>query len=449
LVVSVAVPLILFFGLTILVLDSIFRDLAAQALRAQLEEQIIALVTAAETNDKGRIDVHVLDPESRLITPGSGHYALVRTRPGEVLWSAPSLAGIALDFGPSLPAGQTSLFYRQINDGTRVAVLSRGLQWEYTPGNGIDLTFSVADDMAAQQAQLWRFRQQLIGWFALLTLLLLAALGWLLRRALAPIRRLQREIGEVEAGGREQLGVGYPRELAGVAGNLNTLLQSERRRIGRYRDTLGNLAHSLKTPLAVMRAALAGGGDARATVDREIDRVGQIVDHQLKRATGGAATLGQATVAIAPIAADLRATLLKVHGKKDLAIDLDLAAGAGFLGDRGDVIELLGNLLDNACKWCRGRVRLQVRVDAERLASLCLWMCVEDDGPGIAPLDRSRVLARGVRADERAPGHGLGLAMASDTVASYNGELAIGTSAALGGARVEVRLPGRIVPPAA
>ncbi|MDE2221292.1 MAG: hypothetical protein KGJ52_13040, partial [Gammaproteobacteria bacterium] len=242
------------------------------------------------------------------------------------------------------------------------------------------------------------------------------------------------------------LGEGFPRELAGVARSLNALLRSERARIARYRDTLGNLAHGLKTPLAVMRSALAGGPGQSATLDREIDRIAQIVDHQLQRAaTSGGVTLGQQSVPVAPVVADLRTALRKVHSGKDLAIDTDVPADAGFAGDRGDVMELLGNLIDNACKWCRGIVRVSARLDPARPVERRLVLVVEDDGPGIAPADRGRVLGRGVRADERASGHGLGLAMVADTVALYGGELFIGESAGLHGARIEVALPGRPV----
>jgi two-component system sensor histidine kinase PhoQ len=146
---------------------------------------------------------------------------------------------------------------------------------------------------------------------------------------------------------------------------------------------------------------------------------------------------------------ELRSALLRVHAQKDLQIDLEIEPQAAFLGDAGDLIELLGNLLDNACKWCRSRIQLIVRVDPESVLARRLVLIVQDDGPGIAPQDRERVLGRGVRADEHAPGHGLGLAMVSDTVAQYGGDLAIGVSESLGGARLDLRLPGRLGGPAA
>ena len=449
LVFAVAVPLVLSFALTIFVLDRIFRDSALQALRERLDQEVIALVTAAELTDSGRMDLRLLDPESRLSRPRSGQYAAVRSARGRVLWSSPSMEGVAVDYGAPAAIGKTAFFQVRLADGTELGILNRGLEWDYAPGNSANLVFSVAEDLAGQKARLQRFRQQLVAWFGALALLLLAVLGGLLRRVLRPVRRLEQEIAEVDSGRRAQLGDGFPRELAGVARSLNALLHSERARIARYRDTLGNLAHSLKTPLAVMRAALSGGATQHATLDHEIDRIAQIVDHQLQRAaTSGGVTLGQQTVSVAPLVADLRVALLKVHSGKDLVIDADVAPDAGFAGDGGDIIELLGNLIDNACKWCRGTVRVQVRLDAARPMEQRLVIRVKDDGQGIAPEDRSRVLGRGERADERASGHGLGLAMVADTVALYGGQLVVGESTSLRGACLTVALPGRALEPA-
>ena len=444
LVFAVAVPLVLSFTLTVFVLDHLFRDSAIQALQDRLDQEVISLVTATELTDAGRMDLRLLDPESRLSRPRSGQYAAVRSARGRVLWSSPSTEGVAIDYGAPVAIGRSAFFQSRLADGTELGILNRGLEWDYAPGNKANLVFSVAEDLSGLNTQLRRFRQQLVAWFGALTLMLLAVLGGLLRRVLRPVRRLEQEIAEVDSGRRAELGAGFPRELSGVARSLNALLRSERARIARYRDTLGNLAHGLKTPLAVMRAALSGGSAQHATLDHEIDRIARIVDHQLQRAaTSGGVTLGQQTVPVAPLVADLRVALLKVHSGKDLVIDVDVASDAGFAGDGGDITELLGNLIDNACKWCRGKVRIQARLDDARPVAQRLVIRVEDDGSGIAPEDRQRVLGRGVRADERASGHGLGLAMVADTVALYGGELVVGESSLLGGACFSVVLPGR------
>jgi two-component system sensor histidine kinase PhoQ len=258
------------------------------------------------------------------------------------------------------------------------------------------------------------------------------------------MRRLEREIMEVEAGERDKLGEEWPVELAPVTGNLNALLEGERTRIRRYRDTLGNLAHSLKTPLAVMRQSLgAGPAASKETLNGEIDRMSGIIEHQMKRAaTSGGVLLGQAPVDVAPIVIELRVALLKVYGNKDLSLEMAISAHAQFIGDRADLTELLGNLLDNACKWASARVRIEVDIEEGAGTRAALRLVIDDDGPGIAEQDRAKVLQRGGRADEATPGHGLGLSMVHDTVALYGGTMRIDGSN-LGGARFELRLPGR------
>ena len=439
LLVSVSVPLALFFGVMMLVLDNGFRVLSQRSVEEVLDRQMVALIAAAEPQPNGGYAPapHTLDP--RLEMPRSGLYAQIRSPQHE--WRSPSTAGVAADFGALLAGGQRDLTYGTFGHD-RVAIASRSIQFEDDPSGARSLTFSVAASLSPYEEQLWRFRRELIGWFIGLMLVLLLTLAGLLRWVLSPVRRLEREIHRVEEGRSEALGAGYPRELSGVARNLNTLLVGERKRVARYRDTLGNLAHSLKTPLAVMRSGLHGE-DAAGRMSAEIDRMSDIIEHQLKRAAAsGGALLGAAPVEVAQVAAELRGALLRVYADKDLAIELAIPPEAQFVGDRGDLTELLGNLLDNACKWCRGRVRLtastlEAGAPHERLA-----LVVEDDGPGISAENRARVLQRGVRADETVPGHGLGLAMVRDTVDLYGGRLAIDASP-LGGARFALWLPGR------
>jgi two-component system, OmpR family, sensor histidine kinase PhoQ len=435
LLISVSVPLALFCGVVMLVLDTGFREVAQRTLQDELDRQMVGLIAAAEPQPDGSYAPapHTLDP--RLETPRSGLYAEIRSADHE--WRSPSTASLNSDFGRLLSGGERKLSYGTFGDD-RVAIASRSIEFEGEPAAARSLTFSVATSLSPYQQELWRFRRKLGSWFVSLMLLLLVTLAALLRWVLGPVRRMEREIHEVEEGRRERLGSGYPRELAGVAGNLNALLIGERKRVARYRDTLGNLAHSLKTPLAVMRAE-----GANAMVSTEIDRMSGIIEHQLKRAAAsGGALLGQAPVEVSQVAAELRAALLRVYARKDLVIELAVGPVVQFIGDRGDLTELLGNLLDNACKWCRTRVRFSATTDdsAESRERLCL--VVEDDGVGISAADRARVLQRGVRADEKVPGHGLGLAMVHDTIDLYGGTLCIDASP-LGGARFTVRLPGR------
>lgn len=440
LLVSVSVPLALFSGVMIWVLDTGFRALSARSLEELLDRQMVALIAAAEPQDNGGYAPGPNSLDSRLATPRSGLYAQIRSLHHE--WHSPSVAGLAGDFGPLLRLGARRVSFATFGSRYRVAIESRAIQFADDPQEPQGFTFSVAVSMTPFEEQLSRFRQELIGWFVGLTAVLLAVLAVLLRWVLAPVRRMEHEIHEVEEGRSDTIGSGYPRELSGVAVNLNALLAGERKRVARYRDTLGNLAHSLKTPLAVMRASLPGS-ERSGTISNEIDRMTGIIEHQMNRAAAsGGALIGQAPVDLAQVAAELRAALLRVYGHKDLSLELDVGPGSLFVGDRGDVTEMLGNLLDNACKWCRSRVRITTRNDELAAVRQKLVVSVEDDGPGIAAEDRPRVLQRGVRADENVPGHGLGLAMVRDTVDLYGGQLEVDESP-LGGARFSLHLPGR------
>ena len=439
LLLSISAPLALFFGVMMWVLDSGFRQLSERSLQEVLDTQMVSLIAAAEPQPNGGYSPAPQTLDHRLATPHSGLYAQIRSPHHE--WRSPSTAGLGIDFGALLGGGQRDLSYAMAGHD-RLVIENRAIQFQDDPNGARTLTFSVAVSLSPYEEQLWRFRQGLVGWFIGLMLVLLVTLAALLHWVLGPVRRMEREIHEVEEGRSETLSPGYPRELSGVATNLNALLVGERRRVVRYRDTLGNLAHSLKTPLAVMRSSLPAG-ESGGTVSAEIDRMTGIIEHQLKRAAAsGGALLGQAPVEVGQVAAELRGALLRVYADKDLALELAVAPGALFIGDRGDLTELLGNLLDNACKWCRGRVRLTAGADEAAEPRQRLLLVVEDDGPGISAEDRARVLERGVRTDQKVPGHGLGLAMVHDTVEMYGGRLSI-DAAPLGGARVTLQLPGR------
>lgn len=433
-----------FFGVMVAVLDARFRDMAEASLRDLLDAQIVALIASVEPGDAGVVVPGLQIAEARLATPGSGLYAAIQQADGTLLWRSPSAAGSIARFGPPQQPGARGFAELADIRGTRLAVMSRGLQWEDDAGAAQALTFTVASEFGAYERQLQHFRRSLYGGFAVVGALLLAALAGLLRGLLAPLRRLASQIREVEQGRRATLDQDWPVELSSVAGNVNVLLQAERTRISRYRDTLGNLAHSLKTPLAVLRTVVPPQDPLAAAVNAEVDRMDAIVEHQLRRAaTSGGTSVGAQAVPVLPLVQELRIALLKVHARKDFQLEVAVPLQALFTGDRDDLLEALGNVMDNAAKWCRGRVRVGARADAHSGGAMRLQLDVEDDGPGIRDRDRDRVLGRGVRADQQVPGHGLGLAMVQEMVGLYGGSLEVARSA-LGGARVTLRLPGRI-----
>ncbi len=450
LLIYVSLALAIFFGLTATALDAIFRDLAERSLRQLLDAQIVALISSAETDNDGRVVGASTTAESRLQNPGSGLYAQIGTLGGGVLWRSPSATGTFINFNNPSAVAVAPFRLAQLPDKTRVAIAGRGISWEYGSQRRVQqLVFAVATDMAPYDEQLQQFRTQLYAGLVVLGLLVVATIGVLLRWVMSPVQRLEREIEAVESGQIGALGSGYPRELTGVTRGLNALLASERKRIERYRDTLGNLAHSLKTPLAVIRNSLGTGGPP-AQIGVEVDRMQGIIEHQMSRAaTTGGKVIGQAPVPIAPMVQELRLTLLKVHGKKDLSIEVTLPPELHFLGERADLMEALGNLIDNACKWCAQRVRIGGEsLDGALDNGLApsrgqIRVRIEDDGPGMPEELRAQGPRRGLRADESTPGHGIGLAMVADMAELYGGELQLGSSP-LGGACVDLILPGSL-----
>jgi two-component system, OmpR family, sensor histidine kinase PhoQ len=443
---SVSVLLVVFFGITIAALDFVFRDLSEQTMRDRLEGQLLALITASEEDDSAGLQPSPEKTEERLKNPGSGLYGEILRSDGYPSWRSNSLTGTGLDFKTNLRSGERLYVQLRRADGAPVRALSRSIDWQFEDGVTRAFVFSVAEDLQPYYASLARFRGRLFGWFGILMILLIGSFAVLLRRVLAPLRRVEREIGEIEIGNRTELGSGYPRELLGITTNLNALLRSERERLARYRNTLGNLAHSFKTPLAVMRNLL-GSTHGRSLplasqLDEQVSRMDDIVKYQLKRAAASGGTgLGNAPVDVRENLEALRSALLKVYVERGIQCDLQVDEGCLFFGDREDLTEIAGNLLDNAFKWARGKISFK----AERVSSASarrdgLKLTIEDDGPGVPADQRDHVLARGARLDERVSGQGIGLSVVRELVALNGGSVTIEDST-LGGARVQVVLP--------
>ncbi|HEY5810545.1 MAG TPA: hypothetical protein VIT67_21430, partial [Povalibacter sp.] len=290
---SVSVLLIIFFGLTIAALDTVFRDLAERSMRDRLEVQLLGLISASEEDSSGGLQPSAQLAETRFGNPGSGLYGEIVRNDGYPSWRSASLAGTGLDFSMQLQPGERRFGELHAADGSVVLALSRRIEWEFNNRKTRTFVYSVAESREPYYGQLNRFRVQLFGWFSVLMLLLLGALAILLRSLLAPLRRVEREIGAIEVGEMTELGGGYPRELLGITTNLNALLRSERERLTRYRNTLGNLAHSFKTPLAVMRSLLGGAGadlPAARQLDEQVGRMDDIVKYQLNRAAAAGGT---------------------------------------------------------------------------------------------------------------------------------------------------------------
>jgi signal transduction histidine kinase len=282
-------------------------------------------------------------------------------------------------------------------------------------------------------------------WTVLGILALVFMLGGLsqVRRGLTPINDLRQRLAALRQGRARRLDGDYPSEVQPLVDDLNALLEHREEAVRRAQARAGDLAHGLKTPLAVLaqdaaQAERAGQAELAASIRREVEGMRRQVDSHLAqaRAAASAAAPGARCV-VAASAEPLGRTLDRLYAHRQLSLHVDAPSDLAVAIERQDLDEMLGNLLDNACKWARGRVTLAVTPDGARQ----VVVVVEDDGDGVPEALWAQVLDRGVRADQSSPGSGLGLAIVRDLVAVYGGSIALGR-AGIGGLRAELRLPG-------
>jgi two-component system sensor histidine kinase PhoQ len=309
----------------------------------------------------------------------------------------------------------------------------------------VRLTVMVAQTEDQLEGESAVFRHTLVVWLSILGVMLIVLQLLLLRWSLTPLRKVATDMARVERGKSDHLDSQYPLELTALTDRINAFIDSEREQRTRTRNTLADLAHSLKTPLAVIRSRLESAGNEpnlRADVLDQVRRMDELVASQLARAaTSGRQTFASA-VPIAGHAEDLVRSLEKVYAAKNVLCEFEMDEGAAFYGEQGDLLELMGNLLENAFKWAGHRVLLVVKAQPQAGRQRPgLWLSVEDDGPGIAEDKIEKVLQRGVRGDERVQGHGIGLSIVQDIVKAYRGDLVVDRSPELGGARFSVNLP--------
>jgi len=440
-----SVVLAAFLGMTGLVLDRAFRASADTALRDRLQGYVYALLAASDLDARGKLHLPAELPDPRFSLIGSGLYAEVVDSGGKPVWRSKSLLGLTIPFAKAPVVGQREFVPLAVDRDLPLLSLGFTVSWEANGNSDRRYTYRVAENLVSFNAEVSRFRRSLWGWLAGAAILLLLVQGAVLRWSLAPLRRVANDVRAIETGLAQRLSGDYPRELRNLTDNLNGLLTSADNHLKRYRDSLGNLAHSLKTPLAVLRGAVDGEtNDAalRAIAREQLTGMTQLIEYQLQRAAASGRTPLAAPVEIKPVAEQIVAALTKVYADKGVHVTFAMDATVVFHGDAGDLTEMLGNLLDNAFKWCRQQVRVAARMTTPTGAGQpWLEISVADDGPGIPDDLKARVLQRGARADENTPGHGLGLAMVQDTVALYHGTLSLQASP-LGGLEIRLRFPG-------
>jgi signal transduction histidine kinase len=322
-------------------------------------------------------------------------------------------------------------------DETRLRLLERTVDL----GEDGRYLIVVAGDPQEIDDEMRSFDRVLLVTFGTLAAVLLLITMFQVRFGLAPLKRISEALAAIRAGTAERLEGRFPVEIAPLARETNALLEANREIIERARTHVGNLAHALKTPLSVVVNEAAGRDDpfaAKVTEQANIMR-DQIARHlERARLAAGLKVVGGIT-SVVPVVTALTRTMEKIHQSRGIAIDLDAPADVRFRGERQDLEEMAGNLVDNACKWAQ--MRVSVEVVAERYnGAPTVRIIIDDDGPGLSPAQREQVARRGRRLDETKPGSGLGLSIVLELVALYGGALQLG-NAPIGGLRAELVLP--------
>ncbi|MFT0868012.1 ATP-binding protein [Pseudomonas sp. CAM1A] len=433
-----AALLALLFMLALLpALQKAFSLALQESIEQRLASDVTTLISAARI-EHGQLQMPALLPDERFNLPYTGLLGYIFDRQGTLVWQSRATRNRNINYHPRYDGRGNEFARIHQDDGDEFFVYD--VEVKLLGGKSAAFSIVALQPVREYQDTLNGLREKLYFGFgaALLALMVLlwAGLTWGLRS----LRRLSSELDDVESGARDGLSREHPRELLRLTGSLNRLLRSEREQRQRYRDSLDDLAHSLKTPLAVLQ----GVGESMEQGDREqarvlqsqIERMSQQIDYQLQRASLRKSGLVKHQVELKPLLDSLCSTLAKVYRDKRVEVGFDLPADARVPMEQGALLELLGNLLENAYRLCLGQVRVSLR---EAPGQLELW--IEDDGPGVPPDQRERILERGERLDRQHPGQGIGLAVVKDIIDSYDAELSLGDSE-LGGAafRIAFRL---------
>ncbi|HID82742.1 MAG TPA: GHKL domain-containing protein [Chromatiales bacterium] len=424
--------LVLIFGLHMLLMSNFPRYLAEEHILTRLQHDGESLYARLiiESGKAPRLSKGPLSPIYK--TPLSGHYFFVQA--GEHTLRSPSLEGETLDMPEVHPGGSTVLRL----DGPLQKKL---LMWvSETRKNGQAFTLAVAEDIEDIDEDISELRKAYFIGTSVTVLLLIFLQRFVIRRTLKPIEKTRKELLAIEAGEASKINQEVPSEIQPLVSQINRLLEVMHKRIERSRNASGNLAHALKTPLSILnQVAETPEILAHPELSKEISQISATIktaiDRELKRARlVGGALPGQCFYADRELP-ELVDVMQKIFAEKSLHFDVSIPAGKKYSADREDMLELFGNLLDNACKWAKQHVKLIIMDEPG------LYFVVEDDGEGVEKEALKSLTQRGNRLDEKIPGHGLGLSIVQEIVEQYGGQIEFGISEKLGGFSVRISLP--------
>ncbi len=442
LLLAATIILITFLGLAGVALDRAFISSARVSLKNQLRTQTFALLSVLEVDPGGGVLLPKQLPEARLLIPNSGLIAVILDQSGKSIWQSDSALGVNVT-GLSKELRGSESFVQEQDALSSPFRYSFSISWETEDNIEHEFTLVMIESSDHFMAFVSEHRRKIILWLGLagvfLLIMQMLALNW----SLSPLVRVSSELDLIEHAKQDRILGVYPSEIAQLSQRINLFIGNERKNLERYRNTLGDLAHSLKTPLAVVKGLAESGHQIDPVeLDRYVDRMSNIVEYQLKRAASSRISLVYAKVSVAEILHRIEDSLDKVYAQKNIQSSGKIEQGTMFYGDQSDLYELLGNILDNAYKWADQQIVYRAQPLSDIRKSIDgVEIIVEDDGPGVADEIRELVLRRGVRADQQVDGQGIGLAVSREIVHRYNGDLEIGSSS-LGGAAVKIKVPG-------
>lgn len=418
-------------------ISALFRDSVERNFDARLTVHLDSLIAAAELGESEELELLSTPSDPRFKLPYSGWYWQAWDDRGNVLLRSRSLWDQTLLYPVAIEKGVARTDMMPGPGGDVLRVRSIDITLPDQPASAPPLRFAVAANQSELEAELRPFNLALLWSLAALGLGLGSAVAVQVRIGLRPLRRIRIALKDIRAGRSQRMAGDWPDEVRPLVREVDALLEHDAVVLERARTHVGNLAHALKTPLAVLgnEATRKDAPDA-AAIGRQVSTMRRWIDHYLARARAAAtgAVLGARTP-VAPVIEDLRRTLKRIHVDRDLTMETVAAPNIFFRGERQDLEEMMGNLMDNACKWARGRVNVTVTAE-QNLVSLA----IDDDGPGLPEHQRKLAMGRGRRLDESAPGSGLGLAIVGDIAGLYGGALRLEESA-LGGLRAMLTLP--------
>lgn len=426
LVAAAVVWLILAWGLGGVALSVVFREAVVARFDAKLAALADGLASGVVRADD---DVRLTRAHPNFADPGAGWYWILEV--GERRRTSAAVPALARYPTPR-PAAVGDVAASEGSGPGGVPL--RAVTVRLAPLDGAPVTLTVALDRRDIDREIRSFTGLLIVAAVLLGVVLIAGVALQVRFGLAPLRRLRADLAEVERGRLEAVPEAYPADIRPVAEAINGVLERDRALTAWARKSAGNLAHALKTELARLRQLARERGDGDELV-AATDRIAGIVDHHLSRATAGPGGHGLARADTAAVIGAVVDGVRRLFAERELAIEVAAAGAPDFRGERQDVEEIVGNLVENACRHAAARVRVAAAGRDDRLV-----LVVEDDGPGLDADARGRATRRGERLDEKGPGAGLGLAIVSDLAELYGGALTLDT-AAMGGLRAQVELP--------